>query len=514
VGRRHRARMCALIAILFGFLLPAGATGYTNGQLPASVLSPINTGLSCTELATPAAAGYNTMALAAGKPIPVNGCDSSYRPYDRQVYWRNYWCSRGACGNAAIPGTSNHGWGLAVDVPQWVRGYIDQQGRAYGFDKSCSDAPQEWWHVKFCAPFHRPNPGLSLKYPRLEKGSGGPGQAAYVKKVQRRLRLHGYRQVHTDGNFGPVTNRSVKDFQHAAHLHADGVVGEHTWKLLLKPPRKKHPTQTPGHDQHHASSKPIKGVDVSMHQGSIDWSKVADDNVKLACQKSTEGEDYVDPTFSRDRMENVGRVGIVPCVYHFLRPRADRRGAKEAAFFADQALARGYGKGYLPPVIDIETTTLTAAGTCDYLLSALHRAQKDFGAKPIVYTYPGFASTYLSGCAPLKTYYLWIANYGVSKPTIPAPWGSYLIWQHSDHGSVKGINGAVDLNVLPDGMKKLAKLQVGNLPGRVRNPGKARALAPQAAQPPPFGAVVSQAITGLLKHGAIAEPATDPAHRG
>lgn len=505
MGRRHRARKLALIAILFGLLLPAGASGYTNGQLPGSALSPINSGLSCTQLANGAAAGWNTMALAAGQQMPVSGCDSAYRPYDRQVYWRNYWCSRGACGNAAIPGTSNHGWALAVDVPQWVRGYIDQKGRTYGFDKSCSDAPQEWWHIKFCAGFNRPNPGTSLKYPIMRKGSGGPGQSAYVKKLQRRLRLQGYRQVKTDGDFGAKTNRATKQFQKANNLKADGVIGERTWSKLLKPPRMTNPTPVDDHNPHHASSKPIKGIDVSSHQGSIEWPKVADDGVKFACAKATEGEDYADPTFTRNRMDAIARAGIVPCVYHFLRPRSDRRGAREAAFFADQALDRGYGKGYLPPVIDVETTTLSPADTCTYLLSALHRTQKDLGARPIVYTYPSFAASYLAGCKPLKAYYLWIAHYGVSKPTVPPPWGDFLIHQYSDHGSVRGIAGPVDLNVLPDGMQKLAKLQVGNLPGRVRNPGHARPLAPQEPPPTPkLNSNVAKAEAQPL--GEVAKP--------
>jgi hypothetical protein len=41
--------------------------------------------------------------------------ESCYRSYDGQVWWRNYYCSIGKCQNAAIPGTSKHGWGRAVD---------------------------------------------------------------------------------------------------------------------------------------------------------------------------------------------------------------------------------------------------------------------------------------------------------------------------------------------------------------------------------------------------------------
>ena len=40
---------------------------------------------------------------------------SCYRDYDMQVWWRDFYCYFGACGYAAVPGTSVHGWGRAVD---------------------------------------------------------------------------------------------------------------------------------------------------------------------------------------------------------------------------------------------------------------------------------------------------------------------------------------------------------------------------------------------------------------
>jgi len=45
-------------------------------------------------------------------------------------------------------------------------------------------------------------------------------------------------------------------------------------------------------------------------------------------------------------------------------------------------------------------------------------------------------------------YPLWVANYGVSKPKLPASWERYVIWQYSEAGSVPGIKKTVDLNAL------------------------------------------------------------------
>lgn len=506
------ARLALFLAVLCAVLGASGtAHAWENGRAPGSALSQINTGFRCDglgdQLATPAAAGWNTMALAAGKPLPVSGCDSAYRSYERQVYWRNYWCSRGLCGNASVPGFSNHGVGRAVDVPQWVRGYIDAQGRAYGYAKSCSDAAHEWWHVLFCAGFNRPNPGTSLKYPLLRKGSGGPGQAAYVKRAQKRLRLHGLRAVKTDGDFGKVTAHAVKRFQKTHKLKSDGAVGKQTWRALLKSPANnggkggwtpkppKPPEQKPDKP---LPSKPITGVDVSMHQGEVGWGKVRRDGQRFAIVKATEGEDYLDPYFTDNRMRAIEKAKIVPGAYHFLRPKLGRQGAREASWFTDQILDAGYGKGWLPPVIDIESTTLSAADTCSYLRSAATRIERNLEVEPIIYTYPSFAAAYLSGCDWLRGYRLWIAHYGTDRPTVPAPWKGYIAHQFTDHGSVPGISGPVDVNRLPGGVRRLEQLRVGALPKRLTESRKPRPLAPRALPAP-----VTKAI-------AVAEAVAEP----
>jgi GH25 family lysozyme M1 (1,4-beta-N-acetylmuramidase) len=490
---RRLALLAVLLVAILAFGGPEPAHGWSNGQAPGSALSQANTGFRCDgpgdQLANKAAAGWNTMALAAGKPLPSSGCDSLYRSYERQIFWRNYWCSRGACGNAAVPGTSNHGIGLAADVPQWVRGYIDTTGGAYGFHKPCSDAAHEWWHVKFCAGFDRPNPGTSLKYPVLRKGSGGPGQAAYVKRAQKRLRLHGQRSVTTDGDFGKVTKKAVNEFQRAHRLKPDGVIGRATWRALLRSPANngggggkapKPPDPKPDKPDHKLPAKPITGVDVSMHQGSIDWDRVRKDGQRFAIVKATEGEDYLDPWFTDDRLRAIERAGVVPGAYHFLRPRKGRTGAKEASWFTDQLLEAGYGKGWLPPVIDIEQTELWAGATCKYLRSAVTRIERNLDVEPIVYTYPSFAGESLHGCDWLEDYRLWIAHYGAAKPAVPPPWKRYLAHQFTDRGSVDGISGPVDVNRMPGGLRRLEQLRVGALPRKLTAEKRPRALAPRA----------------------------------
>ncbi len=120
----------------------------TNGRLPKELLASIKGGVA---LRKDAALAWNAMSdeiyEKAGYRIQTNGPDSSYRVISRQYYWRNWWCSRGSCGNAATPGCSNHGEGLSVDVNRRSRQLIDKYGAKYGWAKKWSDAQHEWWHL-------------------------------------------------------------------------------------------------------------------------------------------------------------------------------------------------------------------------------------------------------------------------------------------------------------------------------------------------------------------------------
>jgi hypothetical protein len=130
-----------------------------NGQLPAAELAPIAYG----RLERNAAASWNALnveARAAGLELRPTGSRSSYRSYAEQVELYNLYLS-GRGNLAARPGTSNHGWGLAVDLATTsMRSMVDRIGRKYGWAKDWSDAPSEWWHLKYRAGiWSGPDPG-------------------------------------------------------------------------------------------------------------------------------------------------------------------------------------------------------------------------------------------------------------------------------------------------------------------------------------------------------------------
>jgi hypothetical protein len=235
---------------------PPLRTGYANGRLPASALAPIAQG----HLRKDAAAAFNAMNVESrfryGVTIVPLGPVSDYRPYDDQVrIYRT--CSR--AGWCAYPGTSNHGWGLAIDLAnQKMRAIINVIGRKYGWSKACSDASWEWWHIKWnpaCTgakrvwkdpgPYGKAAPACSGRrvkvgkkcYPILKKGVRGRFEA--VKLVSRILDRHCLKTPN-HGKYTLAVRKDVRKFQRRAHLHADGVIATRTWKKLLVHRRHNH----------------------------------------------------------------------------------------------------------------------------------------------------------------------------------------------------------------------------------------------------------------------------------
>lgn len=132
---------------------------YANGRLPANVLAPIPGG----QLRKDAAAAWNAMCAEARQRYGVQllplGPASSYRTLPQQEYLWDHVSHPHDTNWVAEPGTSNHGWGLAVDLKnKQMRWIIDQIGEKYGWAKKWSDAPGEWWHIKWREGVWHPSP--------------------------------------------------------------------------------------------------------------------------------------------------------------------------------------------------------------------------------------------------------------------------------------------------------------------------------------------------------------------
>ncbi len=212
----------------------------------------------------------------------------------------------------------------------------------------------------------------------------------------------------------------------------------------------------------------LTGVDVYEGQGSINWSTVHSTGISFGFAKATQGNYYEDPDMAAN-MNNGKAAGVIMGVYDLADPEACSP-STEANYFWN--FAKNYIKAdgkTLLPVLDFEPQTLGESGPwdgassssdwinqwCDDVVSLASAA--GLNVTPIVYISAGWTSTWLTSANGWTG--AWIADYNGENAQTGSPWdgGSYYqpwgsgvwdFWQYSSSGSVSGISGAVDVDVL------------------------------------------------------------------
>lgn len=199
------------------------------------------------------------------------------------------------------------------------------------------------------------------------------------------------------------------------------------------------------------------GPDVSAFQGDVDWVKVKAAGYDLVFPKVADG-DVVDTTFSPGRISSIKAAGLSYVPYYFARVAAannnERNARAECAMAVYFATKQGWGKtGDLPLVYDFEDLNGQPAIKAAVHLIGWIRAYKGLmGHNPVIYTTPAFFSqihTVLTDSerAQVAACPLWVAHWGVSAPSVPAPWTDYTFWQFTSSASVPGVTGQCDNNV-------------------------------------------------------------------
>ena len=194
---------------------------------------------------------------------------------------------------------------------------------------------------------------------------------------------------------------------------------------------------------------PVRGIDVSHHQGKIDWPRLRREGIGFAFIKATEGGDFRDSLFF-DNWEGAARAGIVRGAYHYFT--FCRSGEEQAANFIGAVPPAEY-LGALPPAVDVEYggNCQDAAPEREVVLAELadflDRLEAAYGRRPIVYSteeaYDDFLARELPGTA------IWIRDiYWQPSLSDDRPW---TFWQYANRGRLPGIDGFVDLNVYRGG---------------------------------------------------------------
>ena len=200
----------------------------------------------------------------------------------------------------------------------------------------------------------------------------------------------------------------------------------------------------------YAGAKTLTGIDVSEHQGSIDWNQVAADGVdfamiRLGYRGSTQGQLYMDEYFERN-IAGANAAGVPVGVY-FYSQAIDPREAEEEARFVLGCLKDH--KVDFPVVFDWEIVGGSSARTYSVSRRTLCGCARAFcdavkaqGYEPMIYftRYLGYRKYILR---ELTDYGFWYAEYG-ERPRFAF---DFDMWQYSETGKVDGIDGDVDLNI-------------------------------------------------------------------
>ena len=181
------------------------------------------------------------------------------------------------------------------------------------------------------------------------------------------------------------------------------------------------------------------GIDVSKHQGKIDWTKVKTDFAIIRAGFGREISQK-DPCFE----ENYGgckAVGIPVGTYWYSYAMSADEARKEAAVCLEVIK----GKSFEYPIyFDIEEPRQLALGRekCSEIAKAFLETVESAGYWVGIYS----SKSHLETCITeeiRRRYTVWVAHYGVTKTTYSGVFG---IWQKSSSGKIPGISGNVDLN--------------------------------------------------------------------
>jgi len=182
------------------------------------------------------------------------------------------------------------------------------------------------------------------------------------------------------------------------------------------------------------------GVDVSGHQGDIDWHRARQDGIGFAYIKATEGGDFVDGRLT-ENWQGSAAAGVDHGAYHFFS--LCRSGADQAENFLRAVPTDPQA---LPPAVDLEFVgNCSARPPRDDLLRELKvfidRVEVATGRTVAVYVLDDFDARYgVSGSIDQP---VWIRHFILRPGT-----DDWLIWQVNGHSSVDGISGDVDLDVM------------------------------------------------------------------
>ena len=193
------------------------------------------------------------------------------------------------------------------------------------------------------------------------------------------------------------------------------------------------------------------GVDVSDHQGDIDWEAVADDGidfaiVRLGYRGYTEGGLYED-AYAEANLDGAEEAGLLVGAYFFSQAITEEEAIEEAEFVIEILDGRELD---LPIAFDHEAVTSTTGRANDIDGEQLAACAKAFcetleeaGYETVIYGSSKDLDRYEGESFGNRL--VWLAEYDYDGPVTEV---DFVLWQYTSSGEVDGIETEVDLNLL------------------------------------------------------------------
>ncbi len=232
-------------------------------------------------------------------------------------------------------------------------------------------------------------------------------------------------------------------------------------------------------DQSFNVGETVYGIDVSNHQGVMNWQDVyiccnkygrttgkMDNPVKyiqpvlFTYIKATEGATYNDPMYEFN-MSEAQKCGIHAGAYHFLTMTSSAK--DQAENFVNHVML---SEGNLPPVLDLEKNNSRRPVTDEEFAQIIPIAKEwlsivenEYNTPPIIYTNMHVYEKFIKNDQMLSKYPLWLALPGNKQPEVT----NCIMWQFTHHGKINGIGSEyVDINMFNGNYEALQNLLIKN----------------------------------------------------
>lgn len=212
------------------------------------------------------------------------------------------------------------------------------------------------------------------------------------------------------------------------------------------------------------------GIDVSATHGSINWDGAVASNVRFAYIHATEGIRYTSPTFAA-QYDGATDDRLLRGAYHVALPDQSG-GAAQADFFVDNGGGWSADGQTLPGAVSLSYNP--SGATCYDLTPAeligwIHDFADEYRARTGREVVIQTTADWWNSCTDSATEFgaghpLWVAQYGLGDPMLPAGWSYYTFWQYASTSSLPGVSGVVTGSLFKGSSQQLAEFARGTLP--------------------------------------------------